>query len=127
LFTPSGSEEMFLKEQMDQLRGRIGMDVTLPSGDQAGVGSQINYAKGTRRFPSELAPFGFPAEERMGSGKVGFGDVDAYYRTPEGFGVSGAFNPNTEAARLNFQAPLQDMGLPQLQEKAVNMFRPLIR
>ena len=127
LSTPTGSEEMFLKEQMDQLRGRIGMDVTLPSGDQAGLGSQINYAKGTRRFPSELAPFGFPAEERMGSGKVGFGDVDAYYRTPEGFGVSGAFNPNTEAARLNFQAPLQDMGIPQLQEKAVNMFRPLIR
>ena len=31
LFTPSGSEEMFLKEQMDQLAGRIGMDVTLPS------------------------------------------------------------------------------------------------
>ena len=124
-----GGEELFFEDQDLRTRARLGVDVELPKGDRAGMGARASYFKGTRDFPEQVAQFGFPDKVRRGSGKINYGDIDAYYSMQGGPTISGRYNPVTEqyGGQINYGMPLRDMGIPQLSEKAVNMFRRLVR
>ena len=124
-----GGEKLFLEDKDLSTRARLGVDVELPKGDRAGIGAGASYFKGTREFPKQLAQYGFPDKVRRGSGKVNYGDIDAYYSMQGGPTISGSYNPVTEqyGGQINYGMPLRDMGIPQLSEKAVNMFRRLVR
>ena len=124
-----GGKELFLEDKDLRTRARLGVDVELPKGDRAGMGAEASYFKGTREFPEQLAQYGFPDKVRRGSGKINYGDIDAYYSMQGGPTISGRYNPVTEqyGGQINYGMPLRDMGIPQLSEKAVNMFRRLVR
>ena len=124
-----GGEELFFEDQDLRTRARLGVDVELPKGDRAGIGARASYFKGTRDFPEQVAQFGFPDKVRRGSGKINYGDIDAYYSMQGGPTISGRYNPVTEqyGGQINYGMPLRDMGIPQLSEKAVNMFRRLVK
>jgi hypothetical protein len=123
-----GDKELFLKDKDVRAQARLGADVELPQGDRAGIGVRADYLKGTREFPKELAPYGYPDKVKRGSGKMNFGDIDAYYSMKGGPTISGRYNPVTEqyGGQINYAMPIQDMGITQLSDVGKTLKR-LIR
>tara|TARA_R110000803_G_scaffold50615_1_gene104880 strand:- start:65 stop:583 length:519 start_codon:yes stop_codon:yes gene_type:complete len=85
--------------------GEVGLDAYTPGGHNFGAGVKGNYSKGMLEFPSELQNLGALPKIKYGTRGVDAHDINAYYNSPDGFGIRGNYNPGTNDINAYFNTP----------------------